>query len=288
MKLTTFIFEGAISYGAVSNDGVIDLGRRLRAPSLKDLLADGLPLASMMRGLSADYSLRDIQLLPPIPNATHIIGIGLNTKSHFEETLELMSRKPGDYPTHPRLFMRGQLSHVGHGAPILIPTVSNQLDYEGEIAVVIGKPCHNVSSATALNYVAGYSCYNDGSVRDYQLHTNQSTGGKNFFASGSFGPWITTADEIDDLAKLKLETRVNKELRQTLTVDDLIFSFSELIEYISQIYVLQPGDVIATGSPAGIGFLQKKWLRDGDLIEITVSGIGTLVNPVSSAKPASH
>ncbi|MCJ8159937.1 fumarylacetoacetate hydrolase family protein, partial [Sphingomonas sp. LaA6.9] len=209
--------------------------------------------------------------------------IGLNTKSHFEETAELYHRTPGDYPAYPRLFTRSIDSHVAQGEPILVPRASDRLDYEGEIAIVIGREGRAIAREQAVSYIGGYACYNDGSVRDFQQHTNQVLAGKNFVASGAFGPWIVTADEIPDPSKLTLETRVNGELRQSMAMDDLIFAFDELITYISTIFHLRPGDVIVTGSPAGIGALQGKYLRAGDVVEVTCPAVGTLRNPVADA-----
>jgi 2-keto-4-pentenoate hydratase/2-oxohepta-3-ene-1,7-dioic acid hydratase in catechol pathway len=281
MKLASFELGGRVTYGVVNADHFLVAGDDASSPkSIKELLR--LP-PEQIRELASRWSavgLTAVRLLPPIPDPNVIIGIGLNTKSHFEETATLMNRVPGDYPKNPRLFMRTSDSHVAHGSPIVVPRVSHQLDYEGEIAVVIGKPGRNIAEADALSHVAGYACYNDGSVRDFQMHSNQVTAGKNFVASGGFGPWLVTSDEVPDPIGLTLETRVNGESRQTLTMDDLIFTFSQLIAYISKIFHLMPGDVILTGSPAGIGALSGNWLRPGDVVEITVPAIGTLSNLV--------
>ena len=283
MKLASFEFNGQAGFGVVTEDVVrIADGKSGAFASLKDLLC--LP-AEKIHALAARWpqaSFDSVRLLPPVPNPQLIVGIGLNTKSHFEETAELMKRTPGDYPKYPRLFMRSADSHVGHGAPILIPQCSHQLDYEGEIAVVIGKAGRNIDEQDALSHIGGYACYNEGSLRDFQQHSTQVTAGKNFVASGSFGPWIVTADEVPDPRTLTLETRVNGELRQKLTMDDLIFGFAELISYISKIFYLRPGDVILTGSPAGIGALSQNWLRAGDRVDITISAVGTLSNPVAA------
>jgi len=280
MKLASFTAEGHDRFGIVTATGVVDLSARLRAPDLK--AAVGLDLRELERFASApaDWALDDVTWLPPITNPTHVIGIGLNTRSHFAETAELMGRVPGDYPKYPRLFMRSPLSHVGHGQPVVIPDVSASLDYEGEIALIIGRPCRGITAREAGRYVLGYACYNDGSVRDFQTHSNQVAAGKNFVASGAFGPWLVTADEVPDPSRLTLRTRVNGEVRQRLDMADLIFGFGELIAYISQIYELRPGDTILTGSPAGIGALSQNWLRAGDRVEIEIPEVGTLGNPV--------
>jgi 2-keto-4-pentenoate hydratase/2-oxohepta-3-ene-1,7-dioic acid hydratase in catechol pathway len=283
MRLASFTADGQDRFGLVTETGVIDLSARLRAPDLKTAVGLGRRALDPFASAPADWAFDDIAWRPPITNPTHVIGIGLNTRSHFAETAELMGRVPGDYPKYPRLFMRSPLSHVGHGQPVVIPAVSASLDYEGEIALVIGRPCRGVPVSEAGQHILGYACYNDGSVRDFQTHSNQVTAGKNFVASGAFGPWITTADEVSDPSQLTLQTRVNGEVRQRLDLTDLIFGFGELIAYISQIYALQPGDVILTGSPAGIGALHGNWLRAGDRVEIEISAVGTLDNPVVAA-----
>jgi 2-keto-4-pentenoate hydratase/2-oxohepta-3-ene-1,7-dioic acid hydratase in catechol pathway len=284
MKLASFTAERHDRFGIVTATGLVDLSTRLPAPDLKAALRLGRQALEPFANAPADWTLDEVTLLPPITNPTHVIGIGLNTRSHFEETAALMGRVPGDYPRHPRLFMRGPLSHVGHGQPLVVPRVSDQLDYEGEIALIIGRPCRGVTAREAPQYVAGYACYNDGSVRDFQTHSNQVTAGKNFVASGAFGPWIATADEVSDPSRLTLQTRVNGEIRQRLDLTDLIFGFGDLIAYISQIYALQPGDTILTGSPAGIGALQQNWLRAGDRVEIEIPAVGTLSNPVVASE----
>jgi 2-keto-4-pentenoate hydratase/2-oxohepta-3-ene-1,7-dioic acid hydratase in catechol pathway len=284
MQLASFVAGGRNRFGIVSRDGLVDLSERTAAPGLRHLLGDPGAL-ERHEGRSVDWSFDDIEWLPPIPDATHIIGIGLNTKSHFAETAAVMQRTPGDYPTHPRLFTRSPLSLVGQSRPVIVPSVSSALDYEGEVALVIGRECRYAPVADALGYVAGVTCGQDGSVRDFQMHTNQVTAGKNFVASGAIGPWLTTVDELGDLVGLTLSVRVNGEPRQSATMEDLIFPFAELISYVSQIFALQPGDVLLTGSPAGIGALDRRWLRPGDEIEVEVSGVGVLRNPVAAEAP---
>ncbi|GAA5163129.1 fumarylacetoacetate hydrolase family protein [Pseudonocardia eucalypti] len=280
MKLASFTAGGRERFGIVTATGLVDLSARLPVPDLKSAFGLGPGVLEAFAGAPCDWALEDVSWLPPIPNPTHVIGIGLNTKSHFAETAELMNRVPGDYPRYPRLFMRSPHSHVGHDQPVVVPDVSASLDYEGEIALVIGRPCHGVTALHAAEYILGYACYNDGSLRDFQMHSNQVTAGKNFLSSGAFGPWIVTADEVPEPSRLTLQTRVNGEVRQRLDMADLIFGFGELIAYISQIYGLQPGDTILTGSPAGIGALSQTWLRAGDRVEIEIPAVGTLSNPV--------
>jgi 2-keto-4-pentenoate hydratase/2-oxohepta-3-ene-1,7-dioic acid hydratase in catechol pathway len=187
-----------------------------------------------------------------------------------------------DLPPHPVVFVRFASSLVGHGEPLIRPVASEQLDFEGELAVVIGKRARHVSRDSALEYVAGYSCFNDGSVRDFQRHSGQFTPGKNFVGSGSFGPWLVTRDEIPDPAALKLETRLNGELVQSESTGELLFSISALIEYMSIWTTLEPGDVIATGTPGGVGAGRTPplWMQAGDSVEVEISGIGCLSNVV--------
>lgn len=278
MKLITFSVAGEQKVGLVAGEGVVDLTSRTGVRSLRALLESGTEGAEAHQSDSADFGLPEVDLLPPVVDPWHIIGIGLNTHSHFLE----MSERQANYemPTHPRLFMRSPFSHVGHGGSVEIPRVSGQLDYEGELAVIIGKPMRYVPAASALDHVAGYSCYNDGSVRDYQRHTNQTTAGKNFARSGAFGPYLVTADEAPPLERLELTTRVNGTIRQEGNYADFIFSVPQLLAYLSEIYPLQPGDVILTGSPAGIGAASKTWLQRGDVVQVTIPGIGTLEHNV--------
>ena len=252
MKLASFVAGGVERFGIVANGGIIDLSKRVSAPDLRSALAAGPGALEEFAREAADWPLDTVRWRPPIPNPVHMIAVGLNTKSHFDETAVLMNRKPGDFPVHPRLFMRSPLSVVGHEEQLYIPRVSEQLDYEGEIAVVIGRAGRYISADRAMDHVAGYACFNEGSVRDFQTHSNQVTAGKNFAASGSFGPWMVTADEVPDPSKLTLQTRVNGEVRQRLVMSDLIFSFVDLIVYISKVYSLQVGmleEVVGAGIP---------------------------------------
>jgi len=287
MRLASFSHGDRPSFGVVVAGGFVDLGARTGAASLKALLNDGAGALEGFETMTPDLGFEETAWLPPIPDAAHIIGIGLNTRSHFEETAALMKRAPGDYPKRPRLFMRSPFSHVAHDAALLIPRASDWLDYEGEVALVIGKPGRYVPREQALDHVAGYACYNDGSVRDFQAHSTQVTAGKNFAHSGAFGPWLVTADEVGDPAALSLQSYVNGERRQNLIMDDLIFDFAELVAYISQIFPLQSGDVILTGSPAGVGAISRTWLREGDVVEIASPQLGLLRNHVAREGDAS-
>ena len=187
-----------------------------------------------------------------------------------------------DKTEKPTVFMRIADSQIGHQQPILVPIESHELDYEGEIAVVIGKQGRRISAADSWSHIAGYACYNDASVRDWQRHTTQFTPGKNFVATGGFGPWLVTRDEIKDGAELPLTTRLNGQVMQQATTAMMIFSIPELIAYVSTYTVLRPGDVIVTGTPGGVGMKRKPpvWMKDGDTVEVEVGGIGILRNPI--------
>ncbi len=280
MKLISFTKDGRSSYGILNGESVTDLGARLgdKYPDLKSLLAAGIDAAHAVAA-AEDFQLEDVELLPPIPNPGVIWCAGMNTHSHFVEAKDHMGLT--ELPKTPMFFLRSNATLVASGQDLEKPIKEPAFDYEGEIALVIGKPCRNVSEGEALDYVAGYSCFNDGSARLYQISSNQLTTGKNAYRSGGFGPCLATADSVD-LATMTLETRVNGEQRQSMPLDDLIFSFAQLISHISDIYPLQPGDVIVTGAAEGVGALRDPavFLAPGDRIEIEVSGVGTLINGV--------
>lgn len=275
MKLISFEQGGRESYGAVAGDGVVDLGKRLTGhPTLRAALGamDELRAAA---DNAPDVALADVTLLPPITDAYRIMCVGLNYRTHIEETGR-------ETPTHPILFSRYADSHVAHGQPMIRPRVSEHFDFEGELAFVVGKPGRHISKADALSHVAGYSCYNDGSVRDFQRHTSQFTPGKNFHHSGAFGPWLVTADELPDPGAMTLETRLNGEVVQHAETSDLLFDVPELIEYMSKVWPLRVGDVVATGTTGGVGAARKPplWMKAGDKVEVEISGVGLLANPV--------
>jgi 2-keto-4-pentenoate hydratase/2-oxohepta-3-ene-1,7-dioic acid hydratase in catechol pathway len=286
MRLLSFELSGRASWGAYANDGnVIDLGAAFgdTLPTLRDYLAaeaaTQAKVAAHVDGgsRSADIAEADITYLPTVPNAGKIIGIGFNYQKHAAETgLKV--------PEYPIIFARWHESHVGHKQPLLAPKESEQYDYEGELAVIIGKPARRIRKAEALSCVGGYSIYNDGSVRDWQYRTSQFTPGKNFVNSGSFGPCMTTADEIPDPAALHLTTRFNGDVVQDEGIDDLIFDVPHLISFVSTFVNLEPGDTIATGTPSGVGMARdpQLWMKPGDTVEIEISKIGTLSNPVAA------
>ena len=273
MRFASFTGPHAAGFGIVE-DGHIRPIVGSRFPDLQSVVEDGAydeAAAAATDPVSIDEAL----LAPVLPNPDKIICIGMNYVAHIKE----MGR---GWPAYPTLFTRFPDSLVGHGRSIIRPTASTCYDFEGELAVVIGRQARHVAADRALDYVAGYTCFLDGTLRDYQDHTSQFTAGKNFHHSGSFGPWLVTADEIPDPRVLTLETRVNDQVMQTGDVDDLCFDIGALIEYLSTIFQLEPGDVIATGTPGGIGAARNPqvWLQPGDVVEVEINRIGVLRNEV--------
>lgn len=280
MKIASFIHQGRDSYGIVSGDELLDLqplkaqigadlAQALAHQSLSEL--DAATLAKLPR-----VALADVQLLPVIPSPGKILCIGINYATHVRETGREM-------PTYPMIFTRFADSQTAHGAPILRPRTSHKLDFEGELAIVIGKRARHVAGEDALDYVAGYACYNDGSVRDWQKHTIQFVPGKNFPRTGAFGPWLVTADEIPDPQNLSLTTRLNGEVMQHTRTSDMIFGVRQLIAYCSTFTELAPGDVIVSGTTGGVGAFREPpvWMKPGDIVEVDIESIGVLRNPIA-------
>ncbi|MEX0408322.1 fumarylacetoacetate hydrolase family protein [Aquibium sp. LZ166] len=277
MRIASYLLpDGTRSYGLVREDRIVDSGPQLRA-EFADLRA--LLSASATKRLETadggEMGLGEVRLLPPVPNPDKIICIGLNYMSHIKETGR-------DKPEYPSVFTRYPATLVGHGQPIVRPKISDHFDFEGELAVVIGKSGRAIPQEEAMNHVGGYTCLNDGSIRDYQRHTTQFWAGKNFDRSGATGPWLVTTDDIPDPAALSLQTRLNDEVMQQTKLSDLAFSISELIAYLSIVTELFPGDLIATGTPSGVGAFRnpKVFMKPGDRIEVEISGIGILANDV--------
>ena len=280
MKLVTFTQSGKQSYGFVDNDTITDIGQMLASthPDLKSLIGDDYAkLISSSADTAPRVALSDVQLLPPITNPDKIICVGLNYESHRKET----GRPEVEFPT---LFTRFANSQIGDGEAMWRPAESTSFDYEGELAVIIGSGGWKIPEDKALEHVAGYSCYNDGSVRDWQRHTSQFTPGKNFRHTGPFGPWLVTTDEIPDPSTLTLTTRLNGEVMQHATTDLLIFTIPVLINYISRFTRLEPGDVIVSGTPGGVGFKRdpQVFMKPGDVVEVEISKIGILKNPIEA------
>jgi 2-keto-4-pentenoate hydratase/2-oxohepta-3-ene-1,7-dioic acid hydratase in catechol pathway len=276
MRLTSFRVDGRDTFGIVGDEGVIDLAARLGVTTLREALGRfGLDEFAKHSGHAPDAPLGDVTWLPVIPDAHRIFCIGLNYEEHRLET----KREPTENPT---VFLRLASSQVAHEQPLVRPRESTQFDYEGEIAVVIGKGGRRIRPEDAWSHVVGYACYNDGSVRDWQRHTTQWIAGKNFVGTGGFGPWMVTADEIAPGEELTLTTRLNGQVMQQATTDMLIHSIPRQIAYISTWTPLEPGDVIVTGTPGGVGARREPpvWMKPGDVAEIEVSKVGVLRNPV--------
>jgi len=282
VRLVTFVRDGAAVPGLRDGDSIVDLSRA--APELAGdwagILAAGALQEAQARAAAAGPEARrpaaGLTWLPPIPRPPKILCIGLNYRSHAEELGMAI-------PEHPIVFARWPASLVGHEAPLVRPKASQQFDYEAELAAVIGIGGRFISRARALDHVAGYAVFNDGSLRDIQFQTSQWTLGKNFDASGAFGPEIVTADELPPgAAGLAVRCRLNGETVQDGNTDDLIFDVAQLIEEISAVMTLEPGDVIATGTPPGVGVGRRPqlFMKPGDLCEMEIEGIGILRNPV--------
>lgn len=277
MRLVSFEHDGDLSYGLADGDRICEasLEFRQRFRDLRAVIAAGVQSELGENVGGASHSVSDVRFVPVIPNPDKILCVGVNYRPHIEE----MGR---DVPDYPVVFIRFTASMVGHDEPILRPNASRQFDFEGELAVVIGKRARYVTRETALDHVAGYCCFMDGSIRDWQRHTSQFTAGKNFQKSGAMGPWIVSADEIPDPTMLQLTTVVNGEVMQRGQVSDLVFDIPSLIEYCSTFSELLPGDVIATGTPGGVGAARTPplWLKSGDTVEVEIRGVGTLRSPV--------
>jgi 2-keto-4-pentenoate hydratase/2-oxohepta-3-ene-1,7-dioic acid hydratase in catechol pathway len=279
MKLMSFSFRGSSSYGVFQEGYVIDLGplHPQYGSTIKECLQRGglRELTSEDLGKLPKTLLSDVVFEPVIPNPSKILCIGINYASHVKETGR-------ELPKYPMIFTRFADSQVAHGASLVRPKVSSKLDFEGELAVVIGRPARHVSAKDALDHVAGYSCFNDGSIRDWQRHTIQFIPGKNFPRTGGFGPWLVTADEIPDPAAVHLTTRLNGTVMQDTDTSDMIFDVPKLIEYCSAFTPLSPGDVIVSGTTGGVGAFREPplWMKPGDTVEVEISRIGTLRNGI--------
>jgi 2-keto-4-pentenoate hydratase/2-oxohepta-3-ene-1,7-dioic acid hydratase in catechol pathway len=279
MKLASFQIGGKPTWGVIEGDDALDIGTVLRDrfPDLKSVIAaDALSAVRDAAGNAKRTPTADITWLPVIPNPEKILCIGLNYEMHRKET----GRDEVDNPT---VFGRFANSQTGHNTNIVRPKVSTHLDFEGELAIIIGKPGRYIAQADAWNHIAGYACYNEGSVRDFQRHTHQFTPGKNFPETGGFGPWMMTPDELGDVAPLRLQTRVNGQVVQDATIDQMIFDIPRQIEYCSSFTRLEPGDVIVTGTPGGVGAKRTPplWLKPGDIVEVEIDRLGVLRNGVA-------
>ena len=279
MQLGSYFVGERASYGVIVDGGVVDLGCRLgsRYADLRSLLAANATdkAREISQRNTPDIAVSDVSWLPTIPNPDKIICAGVNYKLHLDE-LGLVGKG------YPVLFPRFAASQVGHLQAMVCPKESDQFDYEGELAVVIGLGGRRISEDQALNHVAGYSIYNEGSVRDWQQHTSQWTPGKNFAGSGAFGPWLVTSDEITDPYTLEITTRLNGEIMQEASVGRMLFRIETLIAYFSTFVPLAAGDIIATGTPGGVGHARKPpvYLKQDDIVEVEIDKIGVLRNHV--------
>ncbi len=282
MAFVSFTAEGRATYGIARPDGVFDLGRHIGAafPDLRSFLTAKSHgrITSLPEPLTTDYATGQFAYLPILPNPSKILCVGLNYEEHRVET----GRKKAEHPT---LFTRFADTLTGHNTPMLLPSNSIDFDYEGELAVIIGKHGHHLSADNALSIVAGYSVFNDGSIRDWQRHTNQFTPGKNFPATAAFGPTLVTQDEAGVLPGKSVQTHLNGQLVQSAHLGDMIFAVPEIIAYITAFTPLNPGDVIATGTPGGVGFTREPplYMKVGDTVTVTIEGIGTLTNTIQQA-----
>ena len=283
MKLATFMVRETATWGMIEGESVFDLGSVLgdRFPDLKSLIAQrGYGDAQEARASAPRYAVEDVDWLPVVPNPEKIFCVGLNYEMHRKETGRAEV-------AHPTIFIRFANTQTGHLTTIVRPRVSTQLDFEGELALIIGKHGRSISRDRAFDHIAGYACYNDGSVRDWQHHTHQFTPGKNFPRTGSFGPWMVTADEVPAGGKgLKIQTRLNGQTLQSDNTDNMMFPVAEMLVYITQGITLEPGDIIITGTPSGVGFARKPpiFMRGGDTAEVDIEGVGVLVNPIVDEK----
>jgi 2-keto-4-pentenoate hydratase/2-oxohepta-3-ene-1,7-dioic acid hydratase in catechol pathway len=285
MKLLSYSLSGVPSWGALVDGRIVDLqaASQGRAPTLRSALAQWSlnEIEALAAAHPAAIDAADITWLPVIPDAAKIFCIGLNYDEHRIEANR-------DKTAQPTVFLRLAASQVGHGQPLLLPPESQRFDYEGEIAVIIGRGGRRITEDDAWSHISGYAPYNDGSIRDWQSHTSQWTPGKNFPATGGFGPCMVTRGEIADGQELTLTTRLNGEVLQQATTAQLIFSIPRLVSYLSTFVPLEPGDVIVTGTPGGVGFKRSPpvFMRAGDIVEVEVSSVGTLVNTVAAEQAA--
>ena len=271
MKLLSFTADGKELFGAVSGDGVVALNDRIGQPNLRAALAAGAleAMRQAVRDGKSDYRLADIKFQPLIPQPNKILCAGVNYRAHAAE----VSR---ELPKQPSMFIRFADTLVGHDGDMIRPKLSDNFDYEGELTLVIGKAGRHIPLERALDHVAGYTIFVDGSVRDYQKFS--VTSGKNWPGTGPLGPWLVTTDEIPDPSKLTLTTRLNSQQVQHSSTDQLIYSIPQIVAFCSDFTALSPGDVIATGTPEGVGHGRKPplWMKPGDTLEVEITGIGIL------------
>jgi 2-keto-4-pentenoate hydratase/2-oxohepta-3-ene-1,7-dioic acid hydratase in catechol pathway len=282
MKLITFDAGDGAHVGLVTDAGVIDLTQHAGVTSLRGLIADG-KVADMAAhaNAAADHQLDDVTFLPVIPDPEHIWCVGVNYMDHLQEAIDAgLPRSKSEFPM---IFGRYADTMVGHKENLMKAPIVHKLDYECELAVIIGKGGRYIAKEDALSHIAGYSCFNEGSARDWQYHTAQVVPGKNFAKTGGFGPWMVTADEIPDPQVLDISTVLNGQTMQSANTKDMIFDVATVISYVSNISELQPGDVIASGTPSGVGQSREPqvFMQPGDTCEIHIENVGVLVNEIA-------
>lgn len=289
MRIVAFEKNGGAVIGVRLGDEVVDLSiAAVNMPqTLRGLLAAGadalveVEKIANSSGKESRIPYQGLSLLPPIGDPPKILCIGRNYAEHAKEG-------GAEVPAYPDIFMRSRLSLVGHGKPIIRPPVSEKLDFEGELLAVIGKPIHRADKMSALDAVAGYAIFNDATLRDYQRRTGQWTIGKNFDNTGGFGPEFVTADELPRGCEgLRLQTRLNGSIMQDTSTDDMVFPVATAIVEITEAMSLEPGDIIATGTPSGVGYARNPpvWMKPGDTVEVEIEGIGILSNPIEDEQP---
>jgi len=283
MSFVSFEIAGHPSYGVWKDEGnwmQVPEGFQTQYPDLKSVIAAEKldELEAVIQQSGKPLAASQARLMPVIPNPSKIFCVGLNYKTHVAET----KRADSEYPA---IFTRFADSLTAHNAPLPHPKETQRFDFEGELAVIIGKGGRNITQAQAFEHIAGYACFNDGTARDWQRHTHQWIPGKNFPQTGPLGPFMATRKEIPDVNKLILESRLNGEVMQHASVADLIYTLPVIIEYLSGFTTLYPGDVIATGTPGGVGDRREPpvYMKAGDVIEVEITGLGTLRNVVSHA-----
>lgn len=282
MKLITFDAGNGARVGLVNDAGVVDLTQHAGVTSLRGLIADGkVADMSAHAGAAADHALDDVTFLPVIPDPEHIWCVGVNYMDHLQEAIDAgLPRSKSEFPM---IFGRYADTMVGHKQNLMKAPIVHKLDYECELAVIIGKSGRYITKENALSHIAGYSCFNEGSARDWQYHTSQVVPGKNFAKTGGFGPWMVTADEIPDPQDLDISTVLNGKTMQSSNTKNMIFDVATMISYVSNISELQPGDVIASGTPSGVGQSRdpQVFMQPGDICEIHIENVGVLVNEIA-------
>lgn len=282
MRLVAYEANGKSHIGCVTAGGIVEVGSKLNATSWRQVIAAGrLDDVRQYEALPADHALDAVKYLPPISDPEHFYCVGVNYADHLKEVQDAGISRPA--PKQPSLFIRFPETLIGHECSMTVPRVSSQLDYEAELAVVIGRGGRYIPRDEALEHVAAYTCFNDGSIRDWQFHTSQVTSGKNFIGTGGLGPWLVTADEVPDAGNLDISLTINGEVLQSSNTSHLIFDIPSIISYASALVPLKPGDIIATGTPSGVGFSRNPpvFLKPGDICEVHIERLGVLRNSVA-------